>query len=58
MKINLTIELDTEDLADREELEDLLIKLTDALRSTTAEEEKEYEWTGTACYVYSKARKL
>tara|TARA_R110000744_G_scaffold342361_1_gene447495 strand:+ start:57 stop:188 length:132 start_codon:yes stop_codon:yes gene_type:complete len=43
MKINLTIELDTEDLADREELEDLLIKITDALRSSTNEEEKEYE---------------
>ena len=43
MKINLTIELNTEDLADREELEDLLIKLTDALRSNTDEEENEYE---------------
>ena len=41
MKINLTIELDTEDLADREELADLLIKITDALRSNTNEEEKE-----------------
>jgi hypothetical protein len=41
MKINLTIELDTEDLADREELEDLLIKITDALRSNTDEEEIE-----------------
>jgi hypothetical protein len=43
MKINLTIELDTEDPADKEELEDILIKLTDALKSKTDEEEKENE---------------